>query len=48
MVLNYEQIKSHPERIPKIKLFIDQYNWKETDFPCHKKTGKSLKKIIKQ
>ena len=36
------------QRIPKIKPFIDQYNWKEIDFPCHKKTGKSLKKIIKQ
>ena len=27
--LNYEQIKDHPERISKIKPFIDQYNWKE-------------------
>ena len=29
VALNYEQIKSHPERISKIKLFIDQGNWKE-------------------
>ena len=24
---NYEQFKSHPERITKIKHFINQYNW---------------------
>ena len=29
VALNYEQIKDHPERISKIKPFIDQYNWKE-------------------
>ena len=29
VVLNYKQIKDHPERISKIKPFIDQYNWKE-------------------
>ena len=27
VALNYEQIKSHPERISNIKPFIDQYNW---------------------
>ena len=30
---NYEKIKSHPERISKIKPFIEQYHWKEIDFP---------------
>ena len=29
VALNHEQIKSHPERISKIKQFIDQYNWKK-------------------
>ena len=29
VALNYEQIKDHPERISKIKPFIDIYNWKE-------------------
>ena len=29
VALNHEQIKDHPERISKIKYFIDQYNWKE-------------------
>ena len=35
--LNHEQIKDHPERISKIKTFIDQYNWNEIDFPSHGK-----------
>ena len=29
VALNYEQIKDHPERISKIKPFIDKYNRKE-------------------
>ena len=33
VALNREQIKSNPERISNIKCFIDQYNWKEIDFP---------------
>ena len=37
VVLNYEQIKNHPERISNIKPFIDQYNWKEINFPSTKK-----------
>ena len=43
--LNHEQIKKDPQRITKIKPFIDQYNWKEIDFPSHKKTAMSLTKI---
>ena len=48
VALNHKQIKSHPERISKIKPFIDQYNWKEIDFPSHSKTGKSLNKAIRE
>ena len=33
VALNHEKIKDHPERISKIKPFIDQYNWNEIDFP---------------
>ena len=40
--LNYEQIKSHPERISNIKPFIDRYNWKGISFPSDKKDWKSL------
>ena len=42
VALNYEQIKDHPERISKIKPFIDQYDWKEIDFSSH---GKDWKKF---
>ena len=38
--LNYEQIKKDPQRTSKIKPFIDQYNWKEIDFPSHSKDWK--------
>ena len=37
VVLNYEQIKKDPQRISKIKPFIDKYNWKEISFSSHKK-----------
>ena len=39
---NNEQIKDHPERISKIKPFIDKYNWKEIDFPSHSKDWKKI------
>ena len=42
MALNYEQIKSHLERLSKIKPFIDKYNWKDINFPSHKKDWKKL------
>ena len=40
--MNYEQIKKDPKRLSKIKIFIDQYNWKEMDFPSHKKDWKKF------
>ena len=33
LALNIHRINSHPERISKIKPFIEQYNWKDIDFP---------------
>ena len=33
IALNYENIKKNPQKISKIKPFIDQYNWKQIDFP---------------
>ena len=42
VALNYGQIKDPPERISKIKPFIDKYDWKEIDFPS---TGKDWKKF---
>ena len=44
MALNYEQIKNNPEIISKIKPFIDQYIWKEIDFPSHEKDWKKFEK----
>ena len=44
IALSYEQIKIHSERISKIKYFIDQYNWKEINFPPHKKDWNELEK----
>ena len=32
LALNLDNIDNHPERISKIKPFINQYNWKDIDF----------------
>ena len=37
IALNYEQIKKDLQRISKNKPFIDQYIWKEINFPSHRK-----------
>ena len=42
VALNHEQIKNNPERISKIKPFIDLYDWKEIHFPF---TGKDWRKF---
>ena len=42
LALNLDKINSHPERISKIKPFIEQYNSKEIDFPS---TCKDWKKF---
>ena len=42
IALNHKQIKSHPERMSKIKPFIDQYNWKEINFSSHSKDWKKF------
>ena len=40
LALNLDKINNHPERISKIKPFIDQYNWNEIDFPSTSKDWK--------
>ena len=35
--LNYRNIGNHPERISKIKPFINNYNWKDIEFPSNSK-----------
>ena len=42
LALNLDKVNSHPERISKIKPFIEQYNWKDIDFPS---TSKDWKKF---
>ena len=38
----YQSVKTGPQRISKIKPFINQYNWKERSFPSHKKDWKKF------
>ena len=42
LALNLDKINNHPERISKIKPFIEQYNWKGIGFPS---TSKDWKKF---
>ena len=42
LALNLNKIHNRPERISKIKPFIDQYTWKDIDFPA---MGKDWKKF---
>ena len=34
--LDYQIIKTNPERIPKLKKYINHYNWKDIKFPSDK------------
>ena len=43
VALNYQNIKKYPQRISKIKPFVDQYNWKEVDFLSEQKGWKKFK-----
>ena len=36
------KLKKNPQRISNIKPFIDEYNWKERDFPSHSKDWKKF------
>ena len=42
LALNLDSIDNHPERISKIKPFIDQYNWKHIDFPSTSKDSRKF------
>ena len=42
LALNLDNINKHPQRISKIKPFIDQYNWKDIDFPAKSKDWRKL------
>ena len=38
--LNYQNIKTNPERISKLKPYINRYNWEGIDFPAGPKDWK--------
>ena len=40
VALNHDKFNKNPQRVSKIKPFIDQYNWNDIDFPS---TGKDWK-----
>ena len=40
--LNYKNNKINPQRLTKIKPFINHYNWKEINFPLHRKDWKKF------
>ena len=42
LALNLDKIRKIPQRISKIKPFIDQYNWKDIDFPARSKDWKKF------
>ena len=42
LTLNLHKIKRHPQRISKIKPFLDQYNWKDINFSSTSKDWKRL------
>ena len=44
VALNHQNIENHPERISKIKPFVDQYNWKDIDFPPRIKEWKKFER----
>ena len=37
LALNYDKIDRNPQRISKVKPFIDNYNWKDINFPSTRK-----------
>ena len=42
IVLNYQKVKNHPERISKIKPFINNLNWDNTNFPPQEQDYKTF------
>ena len=42
LALNHDKINNNPQKVSKIKPFIDKYNWNDIDFPS---TSKNWKKI---
>ena len=45
--LNYQNIKTNPERISKLKPYINKYNWEGIDFPAGPKEWKKSEQNTK-
>ena len=43
-MLNHEEIKKDPQRLTKLKLLINKYNWKGIHFPSEKDGWKKIEK----
>ena len=37
LALNFDKVTNHPERVKKVKSFIDKYNWNDINFPATRK-----------
>ena len=46
--IELSKTEGHPEKISNIKPFINQYNWKNIDFPSHRKDWKNFEKNNKK
>ena len=46
--LNYQNIETQPERISKLKPYINRYNWEGIDFLQDQKTGKKFERNNKK
>ena len=46
LALSYEEIKKDPQRITKIKPFINKYNWEGINFLPEKDHWKKMRKIM--
>ena len=42
--LNYQNIERHPQRILKLKPYINKYNWEEIEFPAGLKDWKKFER----
>ena len=47
VVLNHEEIKKNPQRITKIKPFINKYNWEGINFLSEKDDWKKIENSVK-
>ena len=46
--LDYQRIKKDPQRISKLKSYINQYNWKDIKFPSDKRDWKKFEQNNKE